>query len=225
MPKLSPTLIGHFVFVCVYLLLKTLRVQIVKHSTVDLRKAGVYCFWHNMHIAPILFAKHMQTGVGGLVSPSKDGDILATLLKDLGYQVIRGSSSRKGINGVTKLMQAIQEGCSFGIALDGPRGPIYQAKSGAAYISTKTGAPMVPFGAAYTRKFVFKKSWDKFQIPLPFSKVAICIGEPIYASESEPVEAWNEKIKVATDSMQQQALRVLKSPHGERLSVTDSVDV
>lgn len=205
MARISPKLIGHLAHYGTHALSKTLKMQIQQHPSVDIGQPYIYCFWHNMHFTPVMFAGSKLNRVAGLVSPSKDGEILATWLKHLGYKVIRGSSSRRGINGVVKLIHAIKDGYSVGIALDGPRGPIYEAKAGAAFIAAKTGVPLIPLGAAYSRRYEFEKSWDKFQMPLPFSKVAVALGEPIFVKEGDDINSVNQQLKKAIHEAQHQA--------------------
>lgn len=212
MLRLSPTFIGHLAHYATQCLAKTLRMQVEMHPSVAIEKPAVYCFWHGTHFAPVMFVgKKIINKSAGLVSTSKDGEILATWLKHLGYEVIRGSSSKKAITGVVKLIQAVKDGYSVGIALDGPRGPIYEAKAGASFISAKTGVPLIPLGAAYSRKYQFDKSWDKFQIPLPFSTVGIYLGEPLYIEKNIDTSIANAQIKEAIHAAQHQAAALLEA--------------
>lgn len=210
MPPFSPTLAGHLVHGATHLLAKTLKMEVKMHPDVATHQAAVYCFWHRTHFAPIMFVgKKIINKSAGFVSPSKDGEILATWLKHLGYEVVRGSSSRKAISGVVKLMHAVRNGYSIGIALDGPKGPIYEAKAGASFIGAKTGVPLIPLGAAYSKFYQFEKSWDKFQIPLPFAKVGIYLGEPFYIEEKDNMDQVNLKVKEIVDNAQKEAVLLL----------------
>lgn len=210
MSRISPKVVGTIAHIATQCLAKTLRMQIEQHPDVDLAKPGIYCFWHTTHFAPIMFVgKKVTNKSAGLVSTSKDGDILATWMKHMGYEAIRGSSSKKAIAGVVKLMQAVKSGYSIGIALDGPRGPRFEAKAGAGFIASKTGVPIIPLGAAYSRKYEFQKSWDKFQLPLPFGKTGIYLGEPILIPENIPIEDVSEQIKSALDHAQDQAQKLI----------------
>lgn len=200
--RISPKTAGHVAHYVTRALSKTLRTRIHQPESIDLTQPYIYCFWHNIHFTPVMFAGSKLSKVAGLVSPSNDGEILATWLKHLGYKVIRGSSSRQGANGVVKLIEAVKQGYSIGIALDGPRGPIYQAKSGAAYIGAKTGVPLVPIGAAYSRKLQFNKAWDKFKMPLPFAKVTVALGEPISIPPDADMKTINAQLKQSIDEVQ-----------------------
>ena len=214
MPQISPTIAGHLVHYTTHLLAKTLRMEVKIHPEVATEQAAVYCFWHRTHFAPIMFVgRKIINKSAGLISPSKDGEILATWMKHLGYDVIRGSSSRKAISGVVKLMQAVRNGYSVGIALDGPKGPIYEAKAGASFIGAKTGVPLIPLGAAYSKCYEFERSWDKFQIPLPFAKVGIYLGQPLYVNSGDDMDAINQQLKHIVNTAQHEASLLLNLPN------------
>lgn len=210
MSRLSPTFAGHCVHYATHLLAKTLRMQVDVHSEVMTDQAAIYCFWHSTHFAPIMFVgRKIINKSAGLVSASRDGEILATWMKHLGYEIIRGSSNRKAVSSVVKLMQAARQGYSVGIALDGPKGPVYEAKPGAAFIAAKVGIPLIPLGAAYSKYYQFEKSWDKFQIPLPFAKVGISLGQPLYVSPKDDMDVVNQRLEQQVQCAQQRAHELL----------------
>lgn len=183
MKILSPTFIGKVAHYATQLLFKTLRVSIYSHPSVNPDLQYVYGFWHGKQFAPIiLMPRRGNRKQVVLVSASRDGDMLATWLNLLGYHTIRGSSSRKGISSLVKLIAATKEGYSIGIAADGPRGPEFEAKAGVTFLATKAGLKFIPFGVAYSKKWLFN-SWDKYQLPWPFSKVVLYLGEPIEVTD------------------------------------------
>ncbi len=97
-------------------------------------------FWHDKQFATItLLSKFGIEKRAGLVSASRDGDMLASWIKRLGYHVVRGSSSKKALSSLVNLLAAAKEGYSFGIAADGPRGPQFVAKSGLSFLAYKAG--------------------------------------------------------------------------------------
>ena len=105
------------------------------------------------------------------------------VLKRFNNLGIRGSSSKDSVKSVKQILKFIKEGFSIGIAVDGPKGPIYKPKSGAVYIAMKTGLPIIPIGGYTDKKWIFKKSWDKFELPKFFSKSCYYVGDPIYFSK------------------------------------------
>jgi lysophospholipid acyltransferase (LPLAT)-like uncharacterized protein len=112
-----------------------------------------------------------------LISQSKDGQILASAAEYLGYQTVRGSSHRGGVAGLLAAMKKVKEGHKLTIAVDGPRGPIYQVKEGITAVSEKSQRPIVPVRGYPARKIVFEKSWNKATLPLPFSRIELKIGK------------------------------------------------
>ncbi len=112
-----------------------------------------------------------------LISNSRDGQILASAVEHMGYQTVRGSSHRGGVAGLLAGMRKVLEGHKMTIAVDGPRGPIYKVKDGITAVSEKAKRPIVPVRGYPQWKFVFKKSWNRATLPLPFTKIRLVIGK------------------------------------------------
>ena len=114
-----------------------------------------------------------------LVSRSKDGEVLSRLLARFGLHATRGSSSRHGSQGLLQMVKRIRQGYYGAITPDGPRGPRYYAHPGVVAVAKKAGVPILPvaYGAQWKRVL---GSWDAFVVPLPFSRVVVIYGEPIY---------------------------------------------
>jgi hypothetical protein len=115
-----------------------------------------------------------------LISKSPDGDILSKLLQGWQYDVFRGSSSKGGKDALEKI---IKENKSTVVTPDGPRGPVKEMKNGALIISNKTGFPIIPIKIDYSKKKILHKSWDKFEIPLPFSECKVYFGKSYFYEE------------------------------------------
>ena len=114
-----------------------------------------------------------------MVSASRDGELLASVLSGLGYNLARGSSNREGLRALRsayKTMHALNRDAVF--TIDGPKGPRHKAKEGIFYLAYKSGAPIVPTRIQISRKKLFHKAWDNFQLPLPGSLCTIIYGEP-----------------------------------------------
>lgn len=142
---------------------------------------AIYCIWHNrlalcmkLYFA---FGKHRsESGMAGLVSASKDGAFLAAILQDFGIRPVRGSSSRRGPQALLELKTWAERGYDLAITPDGPRGPRYVVQDGAMSLAQITSLPAVP--VSYFLKWKIQiKSWDGFQIPLPFSICEITAGK------------------------------------------------
>lgn len=119
-----------------------------------------------------------------IVSQSSDGEIMAQLLQHLGLVTARGSKSRGGVKALIlarKMM--LGQGMVGVVTVDGPRGPRHKVKEGAVYLAHKTQALLVPIRIFLSRKKVFEKAWDQFQLPMPGARCRIVLGEP-YALEA-----------------------------------------
>ena len=117
--------------------------------------------------------------VGWLISPSVDGEIGAMMVRRLGGQVIRGSSTSTGARALRDYYEAlVKEGVSPVITPDGPRGPRFEFKPGAILLAQMSGRPILPMAYAASRAWLIK--WDKFVLPVPFSRIVIAIGAPRY---------------------------------------------
>lgn len=190
-------IIGFSAFLLSKLLNYTLSVKLIIHPDVNSTEQYIYCFWHGKQFMPVMRMRRLgNQKLVALVSASRDGEMLTTWLRSIGYKVIRGSSSRKAVSGLKKLLHFAKNGYSLGIAADGPRGPIFQAKSGAVYLAAKTGVKIVPIGTVYENAIQFR-AWDKYQLPKPFSKTVFYLGQPIavpkYITESpNDIEQYTE---------------------------------
>lgn len=137
---------------------------------------SVYAFWHGQQMA--LVAARRDTPVTTLVSLSRDGELQASVMRRLGLQVVRGSSSSGGARGLRGMIRAVRAGSNAAFAVDGPRGPAHRAKRGALVVSERARARIVPVASAARRAWVLYGAWDRFEIPLPFTTVAIAVGAP-----------------------------------------------
>ena len=162
-------------------LCKTLRVSYKNKKVIDdLRKKKqnyVLAFWHGTMLLPWFL--HRNGGFAALTSKSKDGDLLAKQLKHWKYKVVRGSSSKGGDVALGIMVDHAKNGYSIAITPDGPRGPEHKFKAGAVIAAKKSGVPVVLMGVGIKSKKKLK-SWDKFQIPNPFSIVKVIYSDPAY---------------------------------------------
>lgn len=135
----------------------------------------ILALWHGSLIGCLYFYRTRNIAV--MASLSKDGDLITKGLDSLGYQTIRGSSSRGGTRVLLEALKKLKKGTTVAFTIDGPRGPIHEVKPGIIMLAQKTGIPIVPLCMAY-EKSITLHSWDRLQIPLPFSKSVIHIGKP-----------------------------------------------
>jgi len=158
---------------------------------------SIYAVWHN-RLALCMIAywgyakKRTETpGMAAMVSASKDGGFLTGILECFGVQPVRGSSSRRGAQALLELTTWAEKGYDLAITPDGPRGPKYIVQDGVMSLAQLTGLPIVPFSYHLGWK-IRVKSWDQFQIPLPFSRCEMNFERPI----SVPREATDAEREV-----------------------------
>ncbi len=143
----------------------------------------VYAHWHGDEL--LLLGSFAFAGMAVMVSRSRDGERMKRLLQWLGFHVVRGSSSRGGAGGLKGLIDAVNAGgFNASLAVDGPRGPIYQVKPGILKLAQQTGRILVPGAASARRRFIFKKAWNQCYLPLPFTRCVIVYGTPFQVPAS-----------------------------------------
>jgi lysophospholipid acyltransferase (LPLAT)-like uncharacterized protein len=135
--------------------------------------------WHNrLLLLPFVIRRYLPQRRGAaLISASRDGALLADLVERFGFDVVRGSSSRKGASAIRQLAEVIAVGRDVVITPDGPRGPAYELGQGIIYLAQQSGAEVVPINFEYSSCWRVS-SWDRFIVPKPFSKVRVIFGPP-----------------------------------------------
>lgn len=145
----------------------------------------LFCGWHDEIFSILPWRAGWP--LAAIVSRSRDGDYMAGLLNGLGLRTVRGSSSRGGAAALLQAAAALNEDkLSTYVALDGPRGPRHEAKDGVFFLAYHTKSLLVPMRAFNARAWR-AKSWDRFQVPRPFSRTLTVFGKP-YAYEAPNLE-------------------------------------
>ena len=156
--------------------------------------------WHNrLFFFPIAFPRHVCERTVAVISASRDGQYIADFAAQCGLKAVRGSSSRGGASAQLGAVQACREGMNVVFTPDGPRGPKYVMKRGPVQLAGKMGKKIIPVcinaGACWTLK-----SWDGFQIPKPFTKLTIVIGDPVEVPsglDDEGIEKYRQIVEKA----------------------------
>jgi lysophospholipid acyltransferase (LPLAT)-like uncharacterized protein len=164
-------------------------------------KQLILTFWHGRIFMATYYFRNR--GIVVMTSQNRDGEYIARVIQRFGYKAARGSSSRGSHRATVECLLAMKNRRDLGLTIDGPRGPRYVAKPGAAYLAKKSGNPVIPFNVAVEKKWVMH-SWDHFQIPKPFSRAVVLIGDPIYADAGisrEQMQATETKIQSALDEL------------------------
>lgn len=155
----------------------------------------IWCLWHDRIFAGTYFLK--DRGIVVITSQSLDGEYIARFLKRFGFGTIRGSSTRGGMRALVEMVRWMRAGLPMAFTVDGPRGPRYEAKKGAVLLAKKTGNPLLPFSVELARHWTVK-SWDRLQIPKPFTRARFVVAEPIYV----PVDASDEDLELKLRELQ-----------------------
>lgn len=178
------------------------------------QKAGpqIYCFWHQC-VLPCAFY-FRGSGAVILISRSFDGELITRILRMFGFDAVRGSSSRGAREGLLGLKQVIERGAPAIFTADGPRGPIYQTKMGPIKLAQMTGAPIGAFHLQPQRAWVMK-SWDRFLIPKPFTR--ICVSWARWTSVPEDLapedfEPKRQELNANIESARLRALAYFEKP-------------
>jgi lysophospholipid acyltransferase (LPLAT)-like uncharacterized protein len=139
-------------------------------------------YWHQHQlfcVKHLLEQRRAGLKLGFLISPSVDGEIGAMIVRSMGGEIIRGSSTHTGARALRDYYEALaHQGVSPAITPDGPRGPPWKFKPGAVLLAQLSGRPMIPLSYAASRAWKIK--WDRFVIPAPLSRIVIAVGEPVY---------------------------------------------
>ncbi len=138
----------------------------------------IFGFFHQAQIGLVSYFEKKKLTV--LVSPSKDGEILATILDYFGMRLIRGSSNKNPKKALLDSIDELNNGYSLGVAVDGPRGPAFSAKDGIIRMSQATKTLIAPLTIKANHYYLFSNAWDKSILPYPFSKVFIIVGKIKY---------------------------------------------
>lgn len=173
-------------------------------------KQPIFAFWHGRILPATLFWK--DKGIVVITSQNFDGEWIARIIQRFGFGTARGSTSRGGVRALVQLRRDLAAGKPVAFTIDGPRGPAEVAQPGAIFLAGATGHPILPFHIEADR-FWTMGSWDRTQVPQPFSRVAVAIGEPIVVSDTSEagVEAGRRRVEAALERSRARAVDILGS--------------
>ena len=184
----------------------SLRVELLHAERFrDLSARGVpilFALWHGRMFLSI--QAHRRQGIATMASQSKDGEIIARWLERNGYVVARGSTSRGGGSAFKELVRAMRSGRAAALTVDGPRGPARVVQPGIVELARLTGAWILPITFSSSRPR-FLRSWDRYLVPLPFSRNVVAYGEPFPLAVDVPAADAARKIAEAIDAATREA--------------------
>jgi lysophospholipid acyltransferase (LPLAT)-like uncharacterized protein len=193
----------------IHLVIKSCQLKITGFEVIEeFRKRKtpiIYIYWHK-HIFVTIY-RFKKTGACPLISLSEDGELVSQIAIEFGMRPVRGSSSRGGARAFLALINAIKENNSeVLITADGPKGPPQQIKDGTIRLAQRTNSVIIPICWYSNREKIFKKTWDQFKIPLPFSKITYAYGTPFIIPADISREDYfdlKENLKKAIDSLEE----------------------
>jgi len=170
----------------------------------------VMAFWHGRILPATYYFR--RRGIVVITSENFDGEWIAGIIERFGYGTARGSTSRGGRKALLQLTRTLADGKPAGFTLDGPRGPARVAQPGAIWLAKATGHPVLPFHLEADR-FWAMRSWDRTQIPKPFSTVSIAMGEPFDVpsdADEAALEAARLDLEARLAGLERRAMEMLR---------------
>ncbi len=167
----------------------------------------IVAVWHGQHF--LMPAIPIGLQASAMISRSLDGEVISKIVKHFGNKTIRASGGRRqkrtlekgGIAGFLEMINALEAGDNVLQTADIPKGTARRVGLGIIYLAQRSGRPIVPFAIASSRRFVFRKSWDKTVMNLPFGKSAICVGELVKVPKSADDGKVEEYRKILEDEL------------------------
>jgi lysophospholipid acyltransferase (LPLAT)-like uncharacterized protein len=169
----------------------------------------VMAFWHGRILPAMYYFRHRNIVV--ITSDNFDGEWIARIIHRFGYSTVRGSTSRNAAKAALRAKRRLEDGFAVGVTLDGPRGPALVAQPGAVWLAKMSGNPILPFHLEAASRWEVR-SWDATQLPLPFSRVALVIGEPIWVpaeTSDQGLEEVRLRVEQALAGLKCRALQLL----------------
>jgi lysophospholipid acyltransferase (LPLAT)-like uncharacterized protein len=188
------------------------RVEGLQHfqSILDAGRQPVMGFWHGRILPATWYFR--RRGIVVITSDNFDGEWIARIIERFGYGTARGSTSRGGRRALLQLVRDMKQGKPAGFTLDGPRGPARVAQPGAIWLASATGNPVLPFHLEASRYWSVG-SWDRTQIPKPFSTVALVVGAPMPIPEDlddAGIERLRTELEARLGALEQRALALVR---------------
>jgi lysophospholipid acyltransferase (LPLAT)-like uncharacterized protein len=171
----------------------------------------IIAFWHGRILPGTLYFQ--RRGIVVMTSENFDGEWIARIIHRFGYRTARGSTSRGGRKAMLQLVREMESGRGTGLTLDGPRGPARVAQPGAVWLAKATGNPVVPIHLEASSHWTLG-SWDRTQIPKPFARVSLAIGEPMYVprdADDEVLDKARSNVERRLSALEERALQMVRT--------------
>jgi lysophospholipid acyltransferase (LPLAT)-like uncharacterized protein len=196
MRRRLPGVAAWLIYVVVRAIGATLRITAHNEQNLEIEGGKIVAGWHGRSfLAPLHWR---DRGWYVLVSNSSDGEIMARLLRKFGFKVLRGSTGRGGARAAVECVRVLRDGGTLIYSPDGPRGPSHVMGEGTIWLAQKGRAKIIPAGAAASRRKLLT-SWDRYQVPMPFARGVLTVGEPVEVPASMD-EAHFEEIRLLAEA-------------------------
>jgi lysophospholipid acyltransferase (LPLAT)-like uncharacterized protein len=160
----------------------------------------IYAFWHQRQV--FFTVSHRGDKMSVLISKSVDGEMISeTIRLCCGVTSVRGSTTRGASDAVRGMITALKSGLDLGITPDGPKGPKEEIKEGVMYLAQKLKIPILPITNAQSNRLILKKTWDQFQIPMPFGRSVVVYGKPILVGPLDDLKVKAAELKLSLDAI------------------------
>jgi len=207
--KLLLFFVPRLTWLLLQVLARTSRVAIRYHGPSQaLQNSGrdfIFICWHGKMLLPIFIQRHR--GICAMVSEHTDGELISRTIQLLGYTTVRGSSTRGGAKALIRLLVAVKKGVIGCLLPDGRRGPRHYLKPGVIMLASRSQRPLLPITFA-AQKPIQLKSWDRFTLWRPFSRLGLIYGEPISVPpdlNEQEMEHWRAIAQTAMEGLEQEA--------------------
>jgi hypothetical protein len=183
--------------------MRTWRFDVRGGETLERLAAGGYVLAVPHACLLVVAAHHRGSGLVTMVSQSRDGDRAASLLGRLGYDVVRGSTSRGAASAFREMVRRRRPGRLLGLAVDGPRGPAWKVKPGVVHLAAITGLPVVPLVG--TGPGLVWPSWDGLRVPSPGARCRLWVGQPLFVARNADRVAAAARVESALRRLREEA--------------------
>ncbi len=175
------------------------------------RRGFIIICWHGKMLFPIYV--HRNLSICAMVSEHADGEMIAQTIERLGYTTVRGSSTRGGVKAFVQLLVQVKKGVIGCVLPDGPRGPRHELKPGVVLLASRSQRPLLPMTFA-AEKPIITKSWDRFTLWWPFSRLCMLYGAPINVPpnlDDAGLAYWQRLVQQRMDSLEAEADAVFRN--------------
>ena len=182
----------------------TLKITILNKNPRE--EKCIYMFWHR-NLLPLVLHRFGDP-IAVVISSSKDGELIAGPVTELGIIPVRGSTTRQGSEALKEMIR-LSKTNQLGITPDGPKGPSKSIHPGVLYIAYLARIPIIPLSAECSHEWVFN-SWDRFRVPKPFSKVVVKYGEPIPVTNKADFPELEKRLSAEMDKLENELNELIK---------------